>query len=447
MKTKRLKQVFVILSVLAIVFLIACTREFIEPPMTSSLTVAQAKSWFLTREITPVMMLKSSTAGKKADCTPDWEHAFTSSNDDYEVVEIPITSQTQFSFSTEESMDLSKKNNESGYRNSNSRFIIQRNKRTRLQEGYIMTIIGDADYLKANNFQVSNNSYLRKDKDFSGYVLFHDIDGNFVNGWQYRKGKVSRSMTLVSPNQSSFKLKTAPVLEMCQIITIYDYYIDDPSNITIIDQYISCSTSGGGGYAGSGNSGGSGGGSEGSTGAYMAAFLAGFNPDLFLNNVKPILEEKDKCTGVQAMWNQYPNNEVQGFLTQDNQIILVGIGDLTSTESVRPYLFEGTYYYNYPTSLGAPENIYQGMKIGAGRYFIPIKASIHTHAESRYDGTDGLTGFNLSEGDSHFVNLSPGLTNWVIGNGAVGQFDTRGYFNIHTGSLSSNCSLIDGSIN
>src|ERR1035437_5205923 len=159
MKTKKLKHVFVILSVLAIVFMIACTRESIEPPTTSSLTVAQAKLWFLTREIAPVMMLKSSNAGKKTDCTPDWEQAFAGNNDDYEVVRAPITSQTHFSFSTAESMELGKKNNELGFLNSSSRFIVQKNKKTGLQAGYIMTIIGDADYLKARKYQVTNNSY------------------------------------------------------------------------------------------------------------------------------------------------------------------------------------------------------------------------------------------------------------------------------------------------
>lgn len=320
MKTKKLKHVFFILSVLAIIFIIACSREFIEPPQASSLTVAQAKSWFLTREIAPVMMLKSSKAGKRTDCTPDWEHAFASNNDDYEVVEAPITSQIHFSFSTEESMDLSKKNNEPGFLNSSSHFIVQKNKRTGLQEGYIMTIIGDADYLKAKKFQISNNSYLRKDKDFSGYVLFHDIDGNFVNGWQYKNGKVSGSMTLASPNQSSFKLKVAPILQTCQVITVYEYYVDDPSIITIIGEYISCNTSGGG-YAGGGN----GGGGSGSGAASPPA----------PNNIGVNFYE-NKC--VRAIYDKLMEGSTLSkatyeFLDESSGDLIWGIGDLGPKDS------------------------------------------------------------------------------------------------------------------
>ena len=247
----------ILLILFAIVLIFSCTKEIINMPK-DALFIEKAKIWYEKQQTEPVNMLKSTKSGKKTDCTPDWGKAVVSNNDDYEVVEVPLTSLANFGFSTQESMELSKKNNDPGLLNSISCFIVQKNKKTGLLEGYIMTIIGDAVYLKTGKNQLSSNTYLKKDKDFSGYILFHDTDGAFVNGWEYKKGKVSGKMKLTSPNQSLLRLKSVAEQEtQCYNITIFYYYIDNPGIIEIIDEYIVCS-GGGDGYAGSnGGSGGS----------------------------------------------------------------------------------------------------------------------------------------------------------------------------------------------
>jgi hypothetical protein len=227
-----------------------------------ALTIEKAKAWYEMQKTTPVMMLKSSKADKKADCTPDWEKAFASSNDNLEVVEAPLTAQSHFSFYTKESLELLKVNNEQGYLNSNSRIVIQKNKKTGLREDYIMTIIGDADYLKTKKCQLTKNTYLKKDKDFSGYVLFHNSDGVFVNGWQFNKGKVIATMTLTSSDQPTLRLKVAAPIGSygsstdCYSTSVYMIYdvTDYIHQISYVEydylySYTVCYSSGGDGLA------------------------------------------------------------------------------------------------------------------------------------------------------------------------------------------------------
>jgi hypothetical protein len=266
MKKVNLKLLLV-LTVFATVVAISCKKESSNLTQSCPLTVERAKTWYEGQRVEPVIMLKSAKVGNTKDCTPKWEEAIVSSNEDYEVVEVPLNSQTRFGFCTKESIELGIKNNDPGFLNSNSQLIVQKNKRTGIKECYIMTIFGDTDYHIAKKHQLGNNSYLKKDKDFSGYVLFHNVNGVFVNGWQYKEGKVIGSMTLNSPNQSSFNLKVAQAITDCYETTVYQNYDVTWGSIYLYSYsedlytYTTCYTSVTGGYAGSTGSSSSSGGS------------------------------------------------------------------------------------------------------------------------------------------------------------------------------------------
>ena len=48
-----------------------------------------------------------------------------------------------------------------------------------------MTIMPSVEYMEQTDFKSFYNSYLKRDKNFDGYIIYHDLDGNFVNGWKY----------------------------------------------------------------------------------------------------------------------------------------------------------------------------------------------------------------------------------------------------------------------
>lgn len=57
--------------------------------------------------------------------------------------------------------------------------------------GFFMTIVPSPYYTRTYRQRIEKrNTYISRDKYLGGYVLYHDLDGEFVNGWKYKSGKV-----------------------------------------------------------------------------------------------------------------------------------------------------------------------------------------------------------------------------------------------------------------
>jgi hypothetical protein len=67
---------------------------------------------------------------------------------------------------------------------------------------YAMTIIASPSYLSANPGELRNNTYQKKDKDFDGVVFFNKMDGTFLNGWHFQKGKATGQLYQLNVNCS-----------------------------------------------------------------------------------------------------------------------------------------------------------------------------------------------------------------------------------------------------
>jgi hypothetical protein len=135
---------------------------------------------------------------------------------------------------------------------------------------YAMTIVADSSYLKGNYNKVANNSYAKMDSNFTGAVLFHRMDGTFVNGWRYSNGQVTRRLSLAPAGstviQSTGKLQV-DVDQPCTTIEVTTYWEDcsysqgtnytvayDCYDYTTTDDYQDCPGTGegtGGGTTGS----------------------------------------------------------------------------------------------------------------------------------------------------------------------------------------------------
>ena len=165
--------------------------------------------------------------------------------------------------------------------------------------------------------------------------------------------------------------------------------------------------------------------------------------ELILPGIKPLFEYSNKCQGLENVWNNYPSNEVMGYVTKDGQLLVTAILSYNGGSSSGTYYYQGTTYYPYPDSQGAPINNYEGMIHAAGFYFIPVVASAHTHTPCRNDGTDGVSQ-KVSDDDISEANMSPYINHWVIGCGAIAQYngDSANFFNAQHGDLSNLCNSI-----
>jgi hypothetical protein len=69
-----------------------------------------------------------------------------------------------------------------------------------------------------------DNTYLTKDKNFNGLVLFHSTDGVFVNGWRYTNGKVTHTVDVKFDEGIGISLKSG--YYDCDIYDIFGWFMD-----------------------------------------------------------------------------------------------------------------------------------------------------------------------------------------------------------------------------
>jgi hypothetical protein len=186
--------------------------------------------------------------------------------------------------------------------------------------------------------------------------------------------------------------------------------------------------------------------------AYWAEIEMNTNP--FLSNIsafspgmKPIAEypASNRCKGLQDMWSlgvSSNNKEVYGVITKDGSLLITQVSPYTTGGQFDGiYSYQGQVYYFYPAA-GNPPVSYEGAMISGGKIFIPIKATVHTHNPALLDGTDGITN-NDGTDDFPFAQQFSTINHYVIGNGAVAQFNSYAYFNKQRGTLPTTCNSIN----
>jgi len=164
---------------------------------------------------------------------------------------------------------------------------------------------------------------------------------------------------------------------------------------------------------------------------------------------KPLYEYSDKCAGLNNIWNDFPDNEVFGYVTQDYKLIVTDVVTISGGAVSGLYNHDGVLYYPFSDVNGPPTENYAGMVHAAGKYFIPVRASVHTHTPSRSDGTDGVTNFMVSSDDNALALAYPTIKHFVIGNGAIGSYLPQygpvysSAYNVEaTGNLLATCYVI-----
>lgn len=85
-----------------------------------------------------------------------------------------------------------------------------------------MIFVGSYKYLQKTR-NMGKNSYLYREPDFDGKVLFYELNGTFINGWKYTNGKITGSIAPVMEEDTD-KPQSRAWVEDCY--TDYDYEIE-----------------------------------------------------------------------------------------------------------------------------------------------------------------------------------------------------------------------------
>lgn len=221
---KHILKIGWIFIILAVVFF-ACQQELFEKEGTEpALTVKEAQAWFESSQ-PEFLLLKSGNKEKKTKVAkPEWKGAFATKNDNFEIVETHIVTNGGFGFATESAYDQWKATNNPGYMTSLTRLVVMKYRKSGEMVSFLMTIVGDKEYLETKQFKMWGNTYLTKDKDFSGLVLFHSPAGEFVNGWRFTNGKVTHTVNVNFENGFGVSLKSG--YYQCTTYNIYEIFAD-----------------------------------------------------------------------------------------------------------------------------------------------------------------------------------------------------------------------------
>jgi hypothetical protein len=179
------------LVVAAALLITGCKKDANEVSESAdAFSVAQAKQWYANNVDNKQNNLNSNSRKKIGKFAPLWDKAFNSNDDKYEVVETPLRFDHNPGFTS--SLDPSKSKV-----NGITRMLILKNKKSGEIKSALMHVFSNS------GTEEKTITYSKRNGGFSGTIFFTDTEGNFVNGWQYEKGKITgksnKEMTLSNP--------------------------------------------------------------------------------------------------------------------------------------------------------------------------------------------------------------------------------------------------------
>lgn len=71
------------------------------------------------------------------------------------------------------------------------KLVVLRNKETGETYSFIMAVVPELDYMLRKGDELDKSTYLSPDSGLDGYIFFYTLDGELINGWLYKDGKVT----------------------------------------------------------------------------------------------------------------------------------------------------------------------------------------------------------------------------------------------------------------
>lgn len=196
----------------------ACQREELEAPPEISKTndvesmlkgitnpeVRKAIEWYGVHW--PIASLSRGTTEEHPlfkNMVPDWSYAFVRGKGSKMSVEVPLRAHSRLVFTLPENAIAYDESKNVMYVNSLTRLVVLKDKATGITQGFFMTLIPSKKYMDAKKFNVYRSTYFERERDFDGYIYFHELDGRFANGWRYSDGKITHSVREAEPEAES----------------------------------------------------------------------------------------------------------------------------------------------------------------------------------------------------------------------------------------------------
>ena len=122
--------------------------------------------------------------------SPVWEYSFSEENEKEQIVLVPIKARLMNINVNYECAEKYRQTEDERYLSPYTLLCFKTNKQTKQEDFFFMSFVPSVDYLEKHDFDLSQNKYFTRDTDYDGKVLYHDLNSNFVNGWEYKQGKI-----------------------------------------------------------------------------------------------------------------------------------------------------------------------------------------------------------------------------------------------------------------
>ncbi len=183
---------------LLIVF--SCEKDdFLSDALDDPNSIEAVQAWF---EASHSEFLSCKISGDKTPqhLKPNWSQITKASNSEYDVIECHVPSQFEFGYIAKEASKQEENNAQNSA--SFSKLVISTNKETGDRESFLMTLI--SSHGKFENLQ--QNTYLKKEEDFSGFEILSDAKGSFVKARRYLKGESAGAVRLIYDEAKQYKI-------------------------------------------------------------------------------------------------------------------------------------------------------------------------------------------------------------------------------------------------
>lgn len=182
---------------------------FIDLPITNSESspkkdgkyeLSRARSYYLqhqqetvtTRSVEPEHSKYAYIPYAKGD--PSWRIYTFFQNDSLLSVDVDMTDRITQDYFLKENLEAYQESKDNDYIRSYTRYVYTLNRKTNEERAFFMTVVPTADFVQKYNKRIRGVTYLKRDKDLNAYILYHELDGTFINGWEYKQGKITNKV-------------------------------------------------------------------------------------------------------------------------------------------------------------------------------------------------------------------------------------------------------------
>lgn len=167
-------------------------------------TIEEVQSWYSTVNNNPTnrpQKVKGVESLVELFYTdPDWNNYCINETENYSAIDIDLTLQMQNDLFLDEHKEAYDKNPNWRYLHSYTRMVVLKSKKRDKKIGFLMTLIPSVEYIKNHKDKIRKTTYVKREKDYDGYILFYELDGTFANGWKYKDGKITAAIKEHSGN-------------------------------------------------------------------------------------------------------------------------------------------------------------------------------------------------------------------------------------------------------